>query len=118
MVEYCTQHARLQHGVEGYREREIGPHHSGKKTIGDVILSCATHTTIYSPPKTSQPSGVCWDSRKRVRHPETTSTGSKRAAAREPSAEVVTVPALPDIDGEKSTVERNSSVKIEVQLSL
>ena len=114
-AEYCVQHARLQHGVEGYREREVGPHHSGKETIRDVIPSCATHTTINSPPKTSQPSGACWDSRKRVRHPEIKSTGSKRAAAREPSAEVVT---MPDIDGEKSTVERNSSVKMEVQLSL
>ena len=113
--EYCAQHARLQHGVEGYRERKFGPHHSGKETIGDVIPSCARHTAIHSPPKTSQPSGVCWDSRKRVRHPEITSTRSKRAAAREPSAEVVT---MPDIDGEKSTVERNSSVKMEVQLSL
>ena len=113
--EYCAQHARLKHGVEGYREREVGPHHSGKETIGDVIPSCARHTTIHSPPKTSQLSGVCWDSRKRVRHPEITSTGSKQAAAREPSAEVVT---MPDIDGGKSTVERNSSVKMEVQLSL
>ncbi|CAM9595289.1 unnamed protein product [Ascophyllum nodosum] len=113
-VEYCAQHARLQYGVEGYREREVGLHHSGKETIGDVIPSCAKHTTIHSPPKRSQQSGVFWDSRKRVRYPESTSTGSKRVAAREPSAEAV---AMPDIDGERSTVKRNYSVKVEVQLS-
>ena len=90
----------------------------GKETICDVIPSCATHATINSPPKPRQPSGVRWDSRKRVLHPETTSTGSKRAAAREPSAEVVTMSAMPDTDGETSTVERNSSVKMEMQLSL
>ena len=114
-AEYCAQHARLQYGVEGYREKEVGPHHSGKETIGDVIPSCARHTTIHSTPKTSQPSGVCWDSRKRVRHPESTSTGSERAAAREPGAEAVT---MPDIDGGKSTARRISSMKVELQLSL
>ncbi|CAN0217682.1 unnamed protein product [Ascophyllum nodosum] len=114
-AEYCAQHARLQYGIEGYREREVGPHHSGKETIGDGIPSCARHTTIDSPPKTSHSPGVCWDSRKRARHPEITSTGSKRAAAREESAEAGT---MPDINGKKSTVKRNSSVKVEVQLSL
>ena len=39
MAEYCAQHTRQQSGVEGLTEREVGPHHSGKETIGDVILS-------------------------------------------------------------------------------
>ena len=39
MAEYCAQHTRQQYGVEGLAEREVGPHHSGKETIGDVILS-------------------------------------------------------------------------------
>ena len=49
-VEYCSQHARLQCGVEGFREREVGPHHSGKETIGNVIPSGVTHTTVHPPP--------------------------------------------------------------------
>ena len=110
-VKYCAQHTRLQRGVEGFREREVGPHHSGKKNIANVIPSVAKHTNVRPPPtKTSQPSGANRDFRKRVRHPETTSTASKRAVAREPT--------VPDIDGQKSPVKRDFSVKIEVQLSL
>ena len=115
-AEYCLQHARLQFGAERFREREVGPHNAGKETIGDVIPTGAKHTTIHPPPtKSSQPSGVSRDSRKRVRHSEITSTASKRAVARESTAGAVTVP---DIDGQKSPVKRDSSVKTEVQLSL
>ncbi|CAM9300395.1 unnamed protein product [Ascophyllum nodosum] len=115
-VKSCAQNTRLQHGVEGFREREVGPHHSGKKTIANVIPSLAKHTSVRSPPtKTSQPSGATRDSRKRGRHPEITSTASKRAVAREPTAGVET---MPNIEGQNSSVKRNSSVKTEVQLSL
>ena len=114
---YCAQHARIQGGVEGCREREFGPHHSGKKNIGNVIPSEAKGTTtVYPPPnKKSHPPGVSRDSRKRVRHPEITSTTSKRADAQQSTAGAVT---MPDIDRQKSPVRRNSGVKIEVQLSL
>ena len=115
-AEYRAQHTRLQCGVEGLRGREVGPHHSGKETIANVLPSVAKHTSVRPPPtKTSQPSGVSRDSRKRVRPLEFTSTASKRAVAREPTAGVLT---MPDIDGQKSPVKRNSSVKMEVQLSL
>ena len=115
-VKHCAQHARLQCDVEGLREREVGPHYSGKKTIDNVIPSGAKTTTAHLPPtKTSQPSDVCWGSRKRVRHPEITPTASKRAVARESTAGAVT---MADIDGQKSPVKRNSYMKTEVQLSL
>ena len=115
-AEYCAQHARLQFDVEKYRDREVGPHHFWKESIGNAIPSGAKHTTVHPPPtKTSQPSGVSPDSHKRVRHPDVTSTMSKRAIARKSTAEAVT---MPDIDGQKFPVKRNSSVKTEVQLSL
>ena len=92
MTEYCAQRARLQFGVEQYRDREVGPLHFWKKSIGNAIPSGAKHTTIHPPPtKTSQPSGVIPDSHKRVRHPAVTSTMSKRAIARKPTAEAVTM---------------------------
>ena len=115
-TEYCTQHARLQCGVEGFREREVGPHHSGKETIGTVIPSGAKHITVHHPPtETSHPSDVGRDSRKRVRHPENTSTAPKRAVARESTAGDV---PTPDTDGQKSPVKRIFFVKMEVELSL
>ena len=115
-VEYCAKHARLRCGFEGYRKREVGPQHYGNKIIGNVIPSGVKHMTVHPPTtKTSQPPGVCWSSRKRLRHPEITSTASKRAAALESTAGAVT---MPDINGQKSPVKRNSSVKTEVQLSL
>ena len=115
-AEYCAQHARLQCDVEGFREREVGPHYSGKKTIDNVRPSGAKNTTVHPPPtKTSQPSDVCWGSRKRVRHPEITPTASKRAVAQESTAGAVT---MADIDGQKPPVKRNSYMKTEVQLSL
>ena len=115
-TEYCAQRARLQFGVEKYRDREVGPHHAWKKTIGNLIPSGAKHTTVHPPPtKISQPSGVSRDSHKRVRHPDVTSTMSKRAILRESTAGAVT---MPDVDGQYFRVKRNSSVKTEVQLSL
>ncbi|CAM9410453.1 unnamed protein product, partial [Ascophyllum nodosum] len=112
----CAQHARQQCGVEGFREKEVGPHHSGKETISNVILSGAKHPNVSPPPtKTSQPSIVKRNSCKRVRHPEITPTASKRAVAQGSTAGAVT---MPDIDGQKSPAERDSSVKTEVQVSL
>ena len=91
-TDYCAQHARLQCDVEGYREREVGPHHSVKETIGNVIPVGAKHTTVHpTPTKPSQPSGVIRDSRKRARHPEIMSTASKRAVAGESIAGAVTM---------------------------
>ena len=107
--------SRIQCSVEGFREREVGPHHYGKEAIANVIISFAKHTSVCPPLKTSQPPGASRDSRKRVRHPEITSTALKRAVAREPTAGVVT---MSDIDRQKSSVKRNSSVKVEMQLSL
>ena len=115
-AEYCAQHAPDREVVEKYRDREVGPHHAWKETIGNVIPSGAKHTTLHPPPtKTSQPSGVSRDSHKRVRHPDVTSTMSKRAIVRKSTAGALT---MPDIDGQDFPVKRNSSVKTEVQLSL
>ena len=115
-AEYCAQRAKLQFGVGKNRDREVGPLHFWKETIGNAIPSGAKHTTVHLPPtKTSQPSGVSPDSHKRVRHPDVTSTMSKRAIARKSTAGAVT---MPDINGQKFPVKRNSSVKTEVQLSL
>ncbi|CAN0019332.1 unnamed protein product [Ascophyllum nodosum] len=116
MTEYCAHHTRLNCGVEGYREREVGPHNSGKKTTGNVIPDGAKHKTRNPPPtKTSPPSDGSRGSRKRVRHPEMTPTASKRAVLRESSGVAGT---LPEIDGQKFLVKRNFSMKPEVQLSL
>ncbi|CAN0145047.1 unnamed protein product, partial [Ascophyllum nodosum] len=99
-AEYCALHVKIERGVDGYGEREVGPHHSGKEAIGNVISSGAKHTTVHLPlTKTCHLSDVRRDSRKRVRHPEITSTTSKRAIARESTAGAVT---MPDIDGQKS----------------
>ena len=115
-AEYCAQRARLQFGVEKYRDREVGSHHFWKESIGNATLSGAKHSTVHPPPtNTSQPSGVSPDSHKRVRHPDVTSTMSKRAIARKSTAEAVT---MSNIDGQNNPVKRNSSVKTEVQLSL
>ena len=115
MAGYRAQHTGLHCGVDGLRQREIDPHHSGKETIANLIPSVAKHTFVRPPPsKASQPSNASRDSRKRVRHVEITSTGSKRVVALEPTAGVVT---MPDIDRQKSPVKRDSTVKVEVQLS-
>ncbi|CAN0420932.1 unnamed protein product, partial [Ascophyllum nodosum] len=83
--------------------KEVGPHNAGKETIGDVIPVAPNIQPFISSTKSSQPSGVSRDSRKRVRHSEITSTASKRAVAQESTAGAVTVP---DIDGQKSPVKR------------
>ena len=109
-AKHCTQDARLQCGVEGCREREVGLHHSGEETIDNVFQTDGKKTGVH-PPALSDGRR---SSRKRVRHPEFLSTASKRDVARMSTGAVT----MPNIDGEKSTVNRDSSVKTEVQVFL
>ena len=115
-VEYHAQNTRLGCGVEGYREREVSPHRCGKETIGGVIPSGGKHTDAH--PLLSQaspPSGRSRGSRKRARHSKISCTASERAITGESTGEIVT---MPDIDGQKSPVNRDSAMKTEVQLYL
>ena len=115
-VEYHAQNTRLKCGVEGHREREVSPHHYGKETIGGVIPSGGKHTDVHPLlTQASPPSAGSRGSRKRARHSEITSTASKRAITRQSTGETVT---MPDIDGQKAPVNRNSAMKTEVQLCL
>ena len=114
-AEDCAQHARLKCGVEGYREGEVDPHHSGKETIGNMLPNGAKHQTVYPPATTSPQSEGGQGSRKRVRHPEFTSTTSMRPIARESAGGAG---IMQDRDGQNSPVKRDYSVKAEVQLSL
>ncbi|CAN0317475.1 unnamed protein product [Ascophyllum nodosum] len=114
-MEYCAQHARLNCGVEAYGEVEVGPHHSGKETIGNIIPNNAKHQTVHPSATTSPPSEGSQGSRKRVRYPETTSAASMRPISRELAGGART---MPDIVGQTSPVKRESSLKTEVQLSL
>ena len=83
MADYCAQHTRLNYGVEGYREREVDHHHSGKETIGNILPNGTKHQTVHSSATTNSPSGGSQGSRKRVRHPEITSTALMRPISRE-----------------------------------
>ena len=116
-VKYCAQHASPKYGVEDYKERKAVPHHTRKETIDNVVPSDGNkHKTVYSPPAQGSPSsGGSRGFRKRVRHPEVTSTSSKRAGARESIGEAV---AMPETDGRNSPAKRDFSVKIDVKLSL
>ena len=113
-VEDHTQNTRLKCGVDGYREREVCPHHCGKETIGDAIRSGGKHTDVHPLlTQASPPSGCSRGSRKRARHSETTSTASERVFARKSTGGAVT---MRGIDRQKSPVNRDSTVKTEVQL--
>ena len=116
-VKYCVQHVSPKYGVEEYKERKAVLHHTRKETIDNVVPSDGNkHETVHSPPAQGSPSsGGSRGFRKRVRHPEITSTSSTRAGARESIGEAVTVP---DTDGRNSPAKRDFSVKIDVQLSL
>ena len=114
-MEYCAQHARLNCVVEAYGKVEVGPHHSGKETIGNIIPNDANHQTVHPPATTSPPSDSSQGSHKRVRYPETTSAASMRPISRELAGGART---MPDIVGQTSPVKRESSLKTEVQLSL
>ena len=110
---HCLQHSRLRYGVEECRGREIGPNQSGKKNIGDASPSGFKHKTVQSPPaQANPPSGYSRGSRKRVGDLHIIMpTALKRAAALESTAGAVT---MPEIEGRKSPVKRDSSVKTEV----
>ena len=108
----CAQHNRARCGVEGCRTRGIGPNHSGKETIGDASPSDSKHKTVRSPTAQASPlSGGNRVSRKRVQHPQNMPTALKRAVIPESAAGAVT---MPEIEGQKSPVKQDSSVKIEV----
>ena len=113
--EQCAQHNMSRCGVEGCRRKWIGPNHSGKETIGDASPIGSKHETVHSPTALASPlSGGNRVSRKRVQHPHNMPTALKRAVILESVAGAVT---MPEIEGQKSPVKRDSSVKTEVQLS-
>ena len=114
-TEYCAQYARLKCGVEGYREGEVDPHRSGKETVGNILSNGVKYPTVHPPANTSPPSEGSQGSLKRERYPEVTSTASMRSVLRESARGAGTMQA---IDGPKTPVKRDSSVKVEVQLSL
>ena len=114
-AEYCAQHARLKCGIEKCREGEVAPHHSGKDIIGNMLPNGAKHQSVHPPATTSPQSEGGQGSRKRVRHPEFTSTASMRPIPRESAGGAG---IMQDRDGQKSLVKRDYSVKAEVQLSL
>ena len=58
MAAVCAKHDSLKCGVEGYREREVSSHHSGKETIGGVISSNSKKEIVHALP-THKPS-VDW----------------------------------------------------------
>ena len=105
----------LKCGVEGYREGEVDPHHSGKVTIGNILSNGVKCPTVHPPATTSPLSEGSQGSRKRVRYPEITFPASMRPILRESAGGAGT---MQDIDEPKTPVKRDSSVKVEVQLSL
>ena len=116
MAEKCAQHTRPSCGVEGCRGQDIVPHYSGKEIISDVSPDGVKRTAVgIFPTQTSPPSDGSWDSRERERHFDLMSTASTGAVAGKLAAGAV---KTPEIDGQKSSIRRNSSVKTEVQVSL
>ena len=75
------------------------------------------HKPVHPPPAQASPfSGSSWGSRKRVRYLHNGPTVlKKRAVALESTAGALT---NPEIEGQKSPVKRDSSVKTEVHVSL
>ena len=115
-TEYCAQHNWPRCGVEGCRRRGVGPNHSGKGTIGDASPIDSKHKTVHSPPAQASPlsDGSCI-SCDQVQHPHNVPTALKRAVFLESAAGAVT---MPEIEGQKSPVKRDPSVKTEVHISL
>ena len=106
-------HGWIRSGSVNVRKQQ---HHFGKKNIGNVIPSSAKYKTVHPPPtERSPPSGVGRDCRLRIRHPEITSSASKRAVSRDSAGGTGT---MSDIEKKKSPVKRDSYVKTEVQLCL
>ena len=115
-AECCAQHNRPRCGVEGCRGRGIDPNHSGKKTIDNASLSGSKHEAMNSPSVQANPLlGGSRGSRKRVRYLHNKPTALKRAVALEPAAEALT---MPEIEGQKSPVMRDFSMKTEVHVSM
>ena len=131
-VEYCAQYApdgivdvkpRNPRSQSQVRQQWSTPHSTlrtgwstwyAKRKSLVTYPSGATVTTFQPPPThASPPSDASRGSRKRVRRPENTCTYSKRVVARQSTGGAVT---MPDIDGQKSPVRRDYSVKTEVQL--
>ena len=106
--EHCAQHNRL---------RRNDPNLSGKEINGAACPSGSKHQTVHTPPAQASPfSGSSRGSRKRVRYLHTGSTVlKKRAVALETTAGALT---MPEIEGQKSPVKQDSSVKTEVHASL
>ncbi|CAN0479238.1 unnamed protein product [Ascophyllum nodosum] len=115
-TEYCAQHNWPRCGVEGCRRRGVGPNHSGKGAIGDASPIDSKHKTVHSPPAQASPlsDGSCI-SCDQVQHPHNVPTALKRAVFLESAAGAVT---MPEIEGQKSPVKRDPSVKTEVHISL
>ena len=114
--EQCAQRKRPRCGVKGCRRREIGPNHSGKETIGNASPSGSKHEAVHSPlAQANSFSSSSRGSRKRVQRPHDVPTALKRAVILESVVGAVT---MPEVEGQKSPVKQDSSVKIEVQFSL
>ena len=107
----------LRCGIEGCRERWIDTNLSGKEINGAACPSGSKHKTVHLPPAQASPSsGSSRGSRKRVRYLHTVSTVlKKRAVALESTAGAL---PMPEIEGQKSPVKQDSSVKTEVHVSL
>ena len=114
-AEYCAQHARLKCGVEGCMEGEVDPHHSGKDIIGNMLPNGAKYESVHPPATTSPQSEGGQGSRKRVRHPEFTSTASMRPIPRESAGGAG---IIQDRDEQKSLVKRDYSVKVGLEVQL
>ncbi|CAN0451809.1 unnamed protein product [Ascophyllum nodosum] len=104
-AEHYVQHNRPRCGVEGYRGRGIALNHYGKEPIGDPCPSGSKHKTVFFPLVQAKPlSGGSRGSRKQVRDINIAPTASEAVANSE-------------MNGLKSAVEGDSSVKTEVQVS-
>ena len=114
-AEHCVQHNVPRCGVKGCRGRGIALNLSGKDAIGDASLIGSKHKTVHSPPAQASPLlGGSWGSRKRVRYLDSVPMALKRAATLGPT---VVAGTMPEIEGQKSPIKGNFSVKTEVQVS-
>ena len=114
--EHCAQRNRTRYFIKGCRRRWIDPNLSGKETNGAACPSGSKQKTVhFSSTQESPFSGSSWGSCKRVRYLRHGPTIlKKRAVALESAAGAL---AMPEIEGEKSPVKRDSSVKTEVHVS-
>ena len=109
------QDNRPRCGVEECRGRGIDRNDSEKETIGEAGPSTSKLKTVnYTPARASPLSGGSRDSRKRVQYLHNKPAALKRAVILESAAGEVT---MPEINGQKSPVKRDSSVKTEVHVS-